>query len=208
MLNRLPIFTKSRRRTSKVRNPLAGGENAIFNHGDVAGAALAISAQTAASEYKLNIIHINDLHSRIESISRFNGTCDSESESEGKCFGGVARVATKISELRDSLSAAGENFIVLDAGDQFQGSLMYTTYKGAVEAEFMEKIGFDAMAVGNHEFDDGPKALADFVDMVSFPVVSGNLDLDRSDLLRDRIKDFVIIEVGGERNRNRLCRCH
>jgi 5'-nucleotidase / UDP-sugar diphosphatase len=66
-------------------------------------------------------------------------------------------VATKINELRDSLKAAGQNVIVLDAGDQFQGSLMYTTYKGAVEAEFMEQIGFDAMAVGNHEFDDGPE---------------------------------------------------
>ncbi|MDE0113430.1 MAG: bifunctional metallophosphatase/5'-nucleotidase [Albidovulum sp.] len=165
----------------------------------VAAAALAISTQTAASEYKLNIIHINDLHSRIESISRFNGSCDSESEAEGKCFGGVARVATKIDELRNSLSAAGENYIVLDAGDQFQGSLMYTTYKGAAEAEFMEKIGFDAMAVGNHEFDDGPQALAEFVDMVSFPVVSGNLDLDRSELLRGRIENHVVLEVGGEK---------
>ena len=165
----------------------------------IAAAALAISSQMAASEYKLNIIHINDLHSRIESISRFNGTCDSESEAEGKCFGGVARVATKIDELRNSLSAAGENYIVLDAGDQFQGSLMYTTYKGAVEAEFMEKIGFDAMAVGNHEFDDGPSALAKFVDMVSFPIVSGNLDLDRSELLRDRIENHVVLEVGGEK---------
>ena len=54
----------------------------------------------------------------------------------------------------------GRNVIVLDAGDQFQGSLFYTTYKGAAEAEFMEKIGFDAMAVGNHEFDDGPEGLA------------------------------------------------
>ena len=165
----------------------------------VATAALALSAQSAAAEFKLNVIHINDLHSRIESISRFNGTCDSESEAEGKCFGGVARVATKIAELRDSLSAAGENYIVLDAGDQFQGSLMYTTYKGAAEAEFMEKIGFDAMAVGNHEFDDGPPALAEFIDKVSFPVVSGNLDLSGSELLRERIMDHVVLEVGGEK---------
>ena len=165
----------------------------------VAAAAFAISAQTAASEYRLNIIHINDLHSRIEPISRFNGTCDSESEAEGKCFGGVARVATKFAELRKSLEAAGENYIVLDAGDQFQGSLMYTTYKGAVEAEFMEKIGFHAMAVGNHEFDDGPQALADFIDKVSFPVISGNLNLENSDLLRDRIQNHIVLEVGGEK---------
>ena len=43
----------------------------------------------------------------------------------------------------------------------------------------MEAIGYDAMAVGNHEFDDGPEGLAKFIDAVSFPVVSGNLDLSQ-----------------------------
>ena len=88
---------------------------------------------------------------------------------------------------------------MLDAGDQFQGSLMYTTYKGAVEAEFMEKIGFDVMAVGNHEFDDGPEGLSAFLDKVSFPVISGNLDLSASDLLKDKVQDHVVLEVGGEK---------
>jgi 5'-nucleotidase/UDP-sugar diphosphatase len=65
--------------------------------------------------------------------------------------------ATAINTLRDELTAAGENVIVLDAGDQYQGSLLFTTYKGAVAAEFMEAIGFDAMALGNHEFNNGPE---------------------------------------------------
>ncbi len=162
-------------------------------------AALALTAGVAQADYTLHVIHINDLHSRIESISRFDGTCGADDEAEGKCFGGVARVATKIRELRDELTAAGENVIVLDAGDQFQGSLMYTTYKGAAEAEFMEAIGFDVMAVGNHEFDDGPEALAAFIDKVSFPMVSGNLDLSGSDLLKDRVKNHVVLDVGGEK---------
>ena len=89
--------------------------------------------------------------------------------------------------------------MLLDAGDPFQGSLFYTTYKGAAEAEFMEDIGYDVMAVGNHEFDDGPPALADFIDMVSFPVISGNLDLSSSDLLKDRVQNHVVLEVGGQR---------
>jgi 5'-nucleotidase / UDP-sugar diphosphatase len=114
-------------------------------------------------------------------------------------FGGVARVATKIKELRDSLTAAGENVIVLDAGDQFQGSLMYTTYKGAVEAEFMEAIGFDAMALGNHEFDDGPEGLGSFLDKVTFPVISGNLDVTQSNVLAGRVGNHVVLEVGGEK---------
>ncbi|MEP4198621.1 MAG: bifunctional metallophosphatase/5'-nucleotidase [Aliishimia sp.] len=161
--------------------------------------ALALSVGMAQAEYTLHVLHINDLHSRIEPINKYDSTCGAEDDAEGKCFGGVARVATKINELRDELKAAGENVIVLDAGDQFQGSLMYTTYKGAVEAEFMEAIGFDAMAVGNHEFDDGPEKLAEFVDLVSFPVISGNLDLAGSNLLAGKVGNHVVLDVGGEK---------
>jgi len=96
------------------------------------------------------------------------------------------------------LTAAGENVVVLDAGDQFQGSLMYTTYKGDVEAEMMNAIGFDAMAVGNHEFDDGPENLARFIDMVDVPLVSGNLDLSQSNILGDdQIADTLVLDVNG-----------
>ncbi len=153
----------------------------------------------AQADFTLHVLHINDLHSRVESINRYDSTCNADGEAEGKCFGGVARVATKIKELRDTLTAAGENVIVLDAGDQFQGSLMYTTYKGAAEAEFMNAIGFDAMAVGNHEFDDGPGKLAEFVDAVNFPVLSGNLDLSASKELNGKVVNHVILEVGGEK---------
>ncbi len=162
-------------------------------------AALALGAGTAQADYTLHIIHINDLHSRIEPINRFDSTCSADDNAEGKCFGGVARVATKINELRDELTAAGENVLVLDAGDQFQGSLMFTTYQGAVAAEMMEAIGFDAMALGNHEFNLGPAKLAEFVDGVSFPVVSGSLDLSQSEELGGKVGDTLILERGGER---------
>jgi len=162
-------------------------------------AATALCATAAQADYTLHILHINDMHSRIEAINRFDSTCSAADEAEAKCFGGAARLATKVNELRDSLRAAGENVIVLDAGDQFQGSLMYTTYKGAVEAEMMERIGFDAMAVGNHEFDDGPEALAAFLDKVSFPLLSGNIDVSASNLLAGRVADTVVLDVGGEK---------
>lgn len=160
-------------------------------------AALALTASVASADYTLHVIHINDLHSRIESINRFDSNCNAESEAEGKCFGGVARVKTMFDQIREKL--AGENVIFVDAGDQFQGSLMYTTYKGAVEAEMMEKIGFDAMAVGNHEFDDGPEKLAEFIDAVSFPVISGNIDVSQSNVLNGKVMNHTVLEVGGEK---------
>jgi len=160
-------------------------------------AVLALSTGVAQAEYTLNILHINDLHSRIESINRFDSTCDAEGEAEGACFGGVARLKTYIDGRRAEL--AGENLLVLDAGDQFQGSLMYTTYKGEVEAEMSNAIGFDVMAVGNHEFDDGPEALAKFADAADVPIISGNIDVSQSNVLAGKVEDHIILEVGGER---------
>lgn len=160
-------------------------------------AALALVAGTASAEYTLHVIHINDLHSRIEPVSKYDSTCSAEDNAAGECFGGYARVATKIAELRAEL--ADQNVVVLDAGDQYQGSLMYTTYKGDVEIEMMEKIGFDAMAVGNHEFDDGPEGLLKLVDGVSFPVISGNIDVSQSNVLAGKVANHVVLEVGGEK---------
>ncbi len=159
--------------------------------------ALALTAGTAYADYTLHVIHINDLHSRIEPINRFDSTCNAEDNAAGECFGGIARVITKINELREELS--GENVIVLDAGDQYQGSLMYTTYKGDVEAEFAELIGFDAMAVGNHEFDDGDEGLRKLTDNVSFPIISGNIDVSSSNILAGQVENHVVLEIGGQK---------
>ncbi|MBT0958602.1 5'-nucleotidase C-terminal domain-containing protein [Alphaproteobacteria bacterium KMM 3653] len=158
---------------------------------------MALTATAASADYTLHVIHINDLHSRIEPVSKYDSTCGAEDNAAGECFGGIARVITKINELREEL--AGENVIVLDSGDQYQGSLMYTTYKGDVEAEFAEQIGFDAMAVGNHEFDDGDEGLRKLADNVSFPIVSGNIDVSSSNILAGQVENHVVLEVGGEK---------
>ena len=159
--------------------------------------ALALLAGPAAADFTLNIIHINDLHSRIEPINKYDSTCNAEDNAAGECFGGVARVKTQIDQLRSELE--GQNVVVLDAGDQYQGSLMYTTYKGDVEAEFMEQIGFDVMAVGNHEFDDGDEGLAKLADAVSFPIISGNIDVSQSNILAGKVDNHVVLEVGGKK---------
>ncbi|PJF08339.1 bifunctional UDP-sugar hydrolase/5'-nucleotidase [Pseudorhodobacter sp. MZDSW-24AT] len=160
---------------------------------------LALSAGAAQADYTLHVLHINDFHSRIEPVGATDSTCSAEDAAENKCFGGIARLSAKVNELRDSLTAAGENVILVDAGDQFQGSLMYTTYKGAAEAEFLEALRPDAMALGNHEFDDGPEGLATFLDKVTFPVISGNLDVSQSNVLAGRVQNHVVLEVGGEK---------
>jgi len=159
---------------------------------------LAVIATSAQAEYRLTILHVNDTHARFEPINRFNSTCSDEDNAAGECFGGLARLETAIEQRQEALAGEGKNVLTLHAGDQFQGSLFYTTYKGELSAELMGAIAFDAMAVGNHEFDDGPEALAAFVDAVDFPVLFANTDLANEPLLDGKVPAFVTKEVGGE----------
>lgn len=159
-------------------------------------AALGLTAGVAAADYKLTILHTNDFHDRFEPISKYDGPCSAEDNTEGKCFGGIARMITAIGEAR---ARGGENQILLDAGDQFQGSLFYTQYGGEMAAEFMAQLDYDAMAVGNHEFDDGPEGFAPFLDLVSFPVISANIDVSGNNMLAGKVDKSTTLDVGGER---------
>lgn len=85
-------------------------------------AALAMAASSAAADFNLTVLHTNDFHSRFEPISKYDSGCSSEDNMEGKCFGGSARLVTAINEAR----ARAENPVLLDGGDQFQGTLFYT----------------------------------------------------------------------------------
>ena len=169
----------------------------IFRSGFLAASIIALSSGSALADYELNILHINDLHSRIEAINKFDSTCSAEEEGKGECFGGVARLKAAIDAQRQALS--GKNVLLLNAGDNFQGSLFYTTYKGAVEAEFLNLMKFDAMTVGNHEFDDSEDGLAAFLDKVQFPVVTANVAAGASSKLGDRIKPFIVLDQGGQK---------
>jgi len=157
--------------------------------------ALALCASAASADYSLTILHTNDFHARFEPISRFNSGCSDEDNDAGECFGGSARLVTAVAEAK----ARSNNAILVDGGDQFQGTLFYTYYKGAAAAEFMNLMGYDAMTVGNHEFDDGPEVLRGFVDTVNFPVLMSNADVSGEALLADAIMPSTVIERGGER---------
>lgn len=158
---------------------------------------LAMSASASFADYTLNILHINDWHSRIESNNKYESTCSAEEEGKGECIGGAARLVTAIGQEREKLK--DQNVLLLNGGDNFQGSLFYTTYKGKAEAEFLNQMKFDAMTVGNHEFDDGEDALAPFLDVIQFPVLSANVKASAAAKVGDRIKPSIVLEVGGQK---------
>ncbi len=148
----------------------------------------------AAADYSLTVLHTNDFHARFEPISRFDSGCGEEDNLEGKCFGGSARMVTAVAAAR----ARAGNSILVDGGDQFQGTLFYTYYKGKAAAEMMNKMGYDGMTVGNHEFDDGPEVLRGFMDAINFPILMSNADVSAEPLLAGKLAKSTAIEVGGE----------
>nr|WP_106263036.1 bifunctional metallophosphatase/5'-nucleotidase [Donghicola tyrosinivorans] len=158
-------------------------------------AALALAASAATADYSLTILHTNDFHSRFEPISKYDSTCGAEDNAEGKCFGGSARLVTALEAAR----ARSNNSVLFDGGDQFQGTLFYTYYKGKLAAEMMNKMGYDGMTVGNHEFDDGPEVLAGFMDAVTFPVLMSNADVSMEPALAGKLQKSTVIERGGEK---------
>lgn len=167
----------------------------------ILGTAAAVALQTglatgiAHADYTLTILHTNDFHARFEPINKYDSGCKKEDNAEGKCFGGTARLVTAINDAR----ARSNNSVLFDGGDQFQGTLFYTYYKGKLTAEMMNKLGYDAMTIGNHEFDDGPEVLRGFMDAVDFPVLMSNADVSAEPELAGKVMKSTVIERGGEK---------
>jgi 5'-nucleotidase/UDP-sugar diphosphatase len=152
-------------------------------------------AMAQGGEFTLVVLHTNDVHGRVLQFDGFGGTCGEEDAAEGNCFGGVARRAAAI----DAIRGEGGNVILVDAGDQFQGTLFYNQYKGEEAQRFMNELGYDAMTIGNHEFDDGPGVLGSFIRGTDFPVVSANVDVSNEPELAGMVESYTVLEVDGEK---------
>jgi len=132
-------------------------------------------APESSQELELTILHTNDIHSHYATP-------------EAPTQGGAARLATTIDSIRDTQ----DHVLLLDAGDQFQGTLYFTVGGADVVAEVMNAIGYDTMVLGNHEFDSGPAELARFIDLAQFPVISSNIDALADPDLDDSILPFAM----------------
>ncbi|KAK8036116.1 hypothetical protein PG993_008730 [Apiospora rasikravindrae] len=128
-----------------------------------------------AGNFSISFYHINDVHAHLDEFSSAGTDC---AKPERGCFGGYARVKTAIEQTRPD----HPDSLLLNVGDEFQGTLFYTFYKGEKIAETLNEIGFDAMTLGNHEFDGGDDELAGFIRNLTFPVVSANIVSDHPGL--------------------------
>lgn len=103
---------------------------------------LLLTLLPAALSYNLVLIHTNDVHAHIEEMNKYASSCKDSDREKGGCYGGVARRVTKVNEIRDQ---DPEHTLLLDAGDQFQGTLWFNIYKGQEAARFMNEMKYDAM---------------------------------------------------------------
>ena len=130
----------------------------------------------------LTILHTSDTHSHT----------DPESGNRGS----IAGRAQAIAQITDS--AGRENTLLFDCGDFSQGSLYYNTYKGSFEIETMNILGYDAAAIGNHEFDFGLDNLARLLKEAKFPFVCSNLDFTGTPC-EGLVKPYTIIKRAGHK---------
>ena len=139
----------------------------------------------ADSPITVTILHTNDTHAHMESFEPFGQPLQ----------GGVARRYTAIQQIK----AETANILLLDAGDAFQGTLFFNQWQGEEQAHFMNALNYQAMAVGNHEFDSGPAVLANFIDKANFPVLSANLDVSAEPALTGLVQAYTILEIEGQK---------
>ena len=138
---------------------------------------------TEAKKHKqLVILHTNDTHSTILPL---NPNIDNK-DLAGR--GGFLRRINMIKEQRSQ----NPSLLLFDSGDFSQGSGYYTLFKGEVEVGLMNQMGYDAVTIGNHEFDFGMDNMAKLFRMANFPIVCSNYDCTGT-VLEGLVKPYITI---------------
>ena len=132
------------------------------------------------------ILQTSDVHSRIEPVN--------QKGDEYYNKGGFLRRAAFLEQFRKE----HKNVLLFDCGDISQGTPYYNMFRGEVEVKLMNEMGYDAMTIGNHEFDFDVDNMERIFKMANFPVVCANYNLDAT-VLKDIVKPYVVLEKYGLR---------
>ena len=144
----------------------------------------------------LAILHVNDSHSYLDATPL---TLAIDGHKTYARAGGWARLKTAV----DAVRAEGGPVLLLHAGDAVQGDLYFLRFGGRPEMELLDRLGFDALAPGNHEFDKGAASLADMLGHTRVPVLAANVDARGVPALAARLRPDLIVERGGAAHRHR-----
>lgn len=151
----------------------------------------------ASFAWDLTILHVNDVHSAAAGVND-RGPVYDDSDS----FGGLARVAALVADEKAKAKVQGKAVLALDAGDFWQGTHFFRTGGMPWAREAMRRMPWDAVTLGNHEFDLGCETLGQYVKELPFPVLAANLEknpacpLSTAPLPSTVVKDFDGVKVG------------
>lgn len=154
---------------------------------------LGLISFAAAEDLKLDIMWSNDVHGGID---RAKATFMNPQFPPQ--LGGGASAATLIKYVR-SMGGGKRDNLLFDIGDFFQGRPVGTVTKGVAVMDYMNKISYDAMTIGNHEFDINGADLVKTLKMAKFPVLSCNIVERSTGKIPDFLKPYTIIEKMGAR---------
>ena len=136
------------------------------------------------SVHKLTILHVNDTHSHMEPVR----------SGEYAGMGGALERAAYIDSVRTADGA--ENVLLLHAGDFVQGTSYFSELGGTVEVSVLNALGYDAVTLGNHEFDNGIEGLGTMLSGLNMPVVVCNYDFSPFEAGK-YIRPYVVLEKAG-----------
>ena len=183
------VYAEENTSTSEATEVVSNAEAPVVAATPEVVTSPATAAEEAAPQKEEDtvILHTNDVHGRIV---------------EEKGVIGDAKLATVIEKEREK---GNQTTLVVDAGDAFQGLPISNSTKGEARAKILNEMGYDAMAVGNHEFDFGLDEAKKYKEILNFPLLSSNTYVNGARLFEaativDKNKDvegdeFVVIGV-------------
>ena len=133
---------------------------------------------------KITILHTNDVHSHIEPFS--------SEHSEFPNQGGFERRSTLVNSIRKN----NPNTLLFDAGDIFQGTPYFNFFNGELEFKLMSLLKYDAVTIGNHDFDNGITGLYEQMPKASFDFLISNYDFSNT-VLNGKTKNYKIYNKSG-----------
>ena len=157
-------------------------------------AAVLIFIAPAAAEKRITVVHTNDMHSHLQG---FSPELDFRpfAENADRTLGGWSRVATVI---RQTQKTRNHPVLVLDAGDFSMGSLFHILIREeAFELRLLAAMGYNAVTLGNHEFDLKPRGLAAILKTAKDrgglpPIVAANPVFDRREPALAELEDAFV----------------
>ena len=140
--------------------------------------AILVTAVRAEEPVRLTVLHTNDLHGQLRPLP----PSPVRPVLRGKAAGGVAHLATLVEKHRAAAGEHGEAVLLLDAGDLFQGTPIGNETRGDAVVAVMNELRYDAVAVGNHEFDYGIENMIRLAKSSRAPWLAANLSRPGGDL--------------------------